>query len=92
MSKFIALMVLFACIALGVASTAYLRAQDMPSTQPATQPMADAKPVNTKCPVSGEDIDPTKTIIYKGKTIAFCCPDCEKAFNKDPEKYVAKLK
>ena len=28
----------------------------------------------------------------KGKTIAFCCPDCEKKFNKDPDAYVAKMK
>jgi YHS domain-containing protein len=89
MSKFIAPMILVACIAIGVASTAYLRAEDTATTKPAD---AAAKPVNTKCPVSGEDIDPSKTIVYKGQTIAFCCPDCEKAFNKDPEKYMAKLK
>jgi YHS domain-containing protein len=89
MSKFIALLILVGCIGIGVASTAILRAEDTPTTKPAD---AAAKPVNTKCPVSGEDIDASKTIVYKGQTIAFCCPDCEKAFNKDPEKYMAKLK
>ena len=89
MSKVVALLILVGCIAIGVASTAYLRADDTPTTKPAD---AAAKPVNTKCPVSGEDIDASKTIVYQGKTIAFCCPDCEKAFNKDPEKYMAKLK
>jgi YHS domain-containing protein len=93
MPKIFAFVILFACLALGVASTAILRAGDTPSTQPAaTQPTADSTPVNTKCPVSGEDVDLSHTIVYKGKTIAFCCPDCEKAFNKDPEKYVAKMK
>ncbi len=91
MSKLIAGLLFATCIVLGVAATNYLRAADTAAT-PSTQPSADAKPVNTKCPVSGEDIDPSDTVVYKGKTIAFCCPDCQKAFNKDPEKYVAKLK
>jgi YHS domain-containing protein len=81
------------CIGLGVAGTVLRAADSKPTTQPAsTQPTASATPVNTKCPVSGEDIDASRTIVYKGKTIAFCCPDCEEAFNKDPEKYVAKMK
>ncbi len=90
MSKLTCILLASVCIAIGVASTNLLRAQDA-ATPPATQPVAE-KPVNTKCPVSGEDIDPSKTVVYKGQTIAFCCPDCIKAFNKDPEKYVAKLK
>jgi YHS domain-containing protein len=49
------------------------------------------KPVNDKCPVSGKDIDPTKTVVYEGKTVAFCCENCPKAFEKDPKKFVAKF-
>ncbi len=59
---------------------------------PATQPAVDPKPVNTKCPVTGEDIDPKVTIVYDGKTIAFCCEDCVKAFNKNPDKYLENVK
>ena len=61
-----------------------------PSTQPAsTQPA----PVNKKCPISGEDVDPKgKTVTYKGKTVGFCCDDCVEKFNKDPEKYLKDLK
>jgi YHS domain-containing protein len=82
------------CIGFGIAGTRLLQAEDSkPTTQPAsTQPTVAAKPVNTKCPVSGEDIDLSRTIVYQGKTIAFCCADCEAAFNKDPAKYVAKMK
>jgi Cu(I)/Ag(I) efflux system membrane fusion protein len=28
---------------------------------------------------------------YKGKKVYFCCPGCDKVFNKDPEKYVGNL-
>jgi YHS domain-containing protein len=81
------------CVGLGIAGSRLLRADDTQKAAPTSQPaVADTTPVNTKCPVSGEDIDTSKTIVYKGKTIAFCCEDCEKAFNKDPEKYVAKMK
>jgi YHS domain-containing protein len=52
---------------------------------------AKNKPINAKCPVAGEDIDPAVTTAYKGKTVAFCCKDCIKDFNKDPEKYMKKI-
>jgi YHS domain-containing protein len=68
--------------------TPSVRAADAPATQPA----ADPKPVNTKCPVTSEDIDPKVTLVYEGKTIAFCCEDCVKAFKKNPEKYLENIK
>lgn len=58
---------------------------------PATQE-AD-KPVNKVCPIEPDNtIDPKVTTKYKGKTVGFCCADCIKEFQKDPEKYMAKLK
>ncbi len=56
------------------------------TTQPTT------KPANTKCPVSGDPIDPEVTIVQDGKTVAFCCKGCIDDFKKDPAKYMAKLK
>jgi YHS domain-containing protein len=47
--------------------------------------------LNTKCPVSGDDADSGITTKYEGRSIAFCCEDCEKDFKKDPKKYIAKL-
>src|SRR5678816_2843767 len=47
--------------------------------------------LNTKCPVSGDDVDKEVTEVYKGRTIAFCCKDCVKDFKKDPDKFVKKL-
>jgi YHS domain-containing protein/uncharacterized membrane protein len=54
-------------------------------------PAAAATPINTKCPVSGKDVDPTKTSLYEGRPVAFCCGDCKAAFDKEPQKFAAKL-
>ena len=51
----------------------------------------DKKPVNDKCPVSGKDVDPANTLAYKGKTVGFCCDKCPKQWEKDPEKFAAKV-
>jgi YHS domain-containing protein len=74
------------------------RAADAPapadSKAPATQEDAGAdkdKPINTKCPSTGDDIDPKVTYEYEGKTIAFCCADCIDEFKKDPEKALKKI-
>lgn len=87
-------------LVLSVAAVALYAAPDSakaPATQPApakapsTQPAAI--PFNKFCPISGEKINPKgKTVVYKGKTIGFCCDDCIDLFNKNPEKYFAKLK
>jgi YHS domain-containing protein len=45
----------------------------------------------TKCPVSGKAIDPEHFVEFKGKKVYFCCPNCPAAFEKDPEKFMAKL-
>lgn len=45
----------------------------------------------TKCPVSGKPINPEAFVEYKGEKVYFCCPGCPKAFEENPEKYVAKL-
>ena len=38
-------------------------------------------PVNTMCPIGQESIvDGVPTIEYKGETIGFCCPGCDKEF------------
>lgn len=63
-----------------------------PTTKPSTT--APAKPINKFCAVEGGDheVDPKVTTVYQGKTIGFCCRDCIDEFNKDPEKYMKKLK
>jgi YHS domain-containing protein len=65
------------------------RADD--ATPPTTAPAATA--VNTKCPVSGDAIDPTvPTVQYQGLNIGFCCKDCRAKFVANPDQYIAKVK
>jgi YHS domain-containing protein len=50
--------------------------------------------VQTTCPVSGEklgEMGKAAHVDYKGRRVMFCCGACVKNFNKEPEKYLAKL-
>src|SRR5262245_51156758 len=58
---------------------------------PAPAPAA-AKPINAKCPISDKDIDAAKTFTYKNQLIAFCCDNCKGQFEKEPEKFIGKVK
>jgi YHS domain-containing protein len=57
---------------------------------PAPAPAA-AKAINAKCPISGKDIDASKTSVYKTQTIAFCCADCKAKFDAEPAKFIGKV-
>ncbi len=46
----------------------------------------------TMCPVmDGNKIDKNVFVEYQGKKVYFCCAQCKAAFEKEPEKYLAKL-
>ena len=45
----------------------------------------------TTCPVMGGAINKNFFAEYKGKKVYFCCADCKEQFEKEPEKYIAKL-
>jgi YHS domain-containing protein len=44
-----------------------------------------------KCPVSGKPINAEHRLEYEGKQVYFCCPNCPKAFEADPKKFLEKL-
>jgi mono/diheme cytochrome c family protein len=48
-------------------------------------------PLNTTCPVSGSPADPRYVIIFEGRRIAFCCPNCPKKFWDSPAQYLSAL-
>lgn len=56
---------------------------------------ADAKKktkAQTLCPVMGEPINKKFYVDYKGYRVYFCCSSCPEEFNKNPEKYMKKLR
>lgn len=61
-----------------------------PSPKSDTTPAAKPYPLAT-CVVSGEklgEMGEVRRIVHEGQEIKFCCPGCEKDFNKDPQRYL----
>lgn len=58
---------------------------------PAQAALASDKIVNTKCPLSGDAVDPTHFVVFEGRKIGFCCEKCPAKFNADPKKYIDKV-
>ena len=50
-----------------------------------------AKAINTKCPVSGKDVDPAHVVVFEGKAVGLCCDKCEAKFVAEPKKYIDKV-
>jgi YHS domain-containing protein len=63
-----------------------------------TNSVAPAKPkpdLLTTCPVSGEklgEMAPPYVFTYKDQEVKLCCSGCKKDFDKDPAKYLAKIR
>jgi len=63
-----------------------------------TNSVASTKPkpdLLTTCPVSGDklgEMGKPYVFVYKGQEIKLCCSGCKKDFDKDPAKYVAKIR
>ena len=63
-----------------------------------TNSVVPAKPkpdLMTTCPVSGEklgEMGKPYIFVYQGQEIKLCCSGCKKDFDKDPAKYVAKIR
>lgn len=57
----------------------------------AAAPAASGKPQET-CPVMGANVNKDLYADYQGQRVYFCCPACVELFQKDPEKYLKKMK
>ncbi len=53
---------------------------------------ADAPVTQEFCPVTGNKIDKEYHSDYKGKRVYFCSQKSKDAFDRDPEKYIKKVK
>lgn len=47
--------------------------------------------IQSKCPVSNEDLDPEIFTDFEGRRVFFCCKKCKSTFSKNPAKYLVKL-
>lgn len=69
---------------------------DTKNTDPQYNDVVSVKegtPVNSTCPVSGEELgDDTQLIKYHGEIIGVCCKKCLKKIKADPDKYLKRLK
>lgn len=85
MKKIAILTVVSLAVALGV------RAEDTKKAE--TSPVPDKL---TTCAVSDEKLGSEGmepyTFIYKNQEVKLCCKSCKKKFDKDPEKYIAKIR
>jgi YHS domain-containing protein len=61
-------------------------------TQSSSALASRAQPSNALCPVCNHAALAAYTVVYQGKTIGFCCEDCEKRFEANPQKYALALK
>jgi YHS domain-containing protein/mono/diheme cytochrome c family protein len=77
--------------AIVTAETAVAFTSDAPHPDAPAGAEPAGAPINTTCPVNGSPIDPRFTVVYEGRTIAFCCGTCRSEFAKNPERYVASL-
>ena len=62
-----------------------------PPAAPGPEAVAAAVIEQKICPVMGGAINKDIFTEYKGKKVYFCCPSCKGLFEKEPEKYLAKL-
>lgn len=79
-------LLIIALVALGASSSF--------ATDKKDEKKKDSYPLDT-CVVSGEKLEgmgKSHSIKYKGQEVRFCCKPCEKDFNKEPEKYLQKIK
>ena len=69
---------------------------DTKNTDPQYNEVVSVKegtPVNSVCPVSGEDLgDDQQLIKYHGEIIGVCCKKCLAKIKADPDKYLKRLK
>ena len=65
------------------------------SCKPANTETTQAATPAEKCIVSGEalgEMGKPFEYVYQGQTLKFCCKSCVPKFEKEPAKYLAKLK
>ena len=66
-------------------------AADLAAAEAKEKAAVAGKAANTKCPVSGEPIDPEFSVVFEDRTVAFCCTKCKAKFEAEPSKFAPNL-
>jgi YHS domain-containing protein len=83
--------IVFIVLLIGLAALIGCKKKSEPAAQPETEKVVSSAIQQTTCPVMGGAINTSIFTEYKGKKVYFCCADCKEKFEKEPEKYLAKL-
>lgn len=90
--KYLGPLVLLGCALMLTTVVAVGCKKKEPAAPAETKEVASAAVEQTTCPImEGNKIDKNIFVEYKGKKVYFCCAACKSVFEKDPEKYIAKL-
>ena len=89
--QFKAVILLTGILLLGLFVLNGCKKKSEPAVPAETAEVASAVIEQTICPVMGNAINKSVYTEYKGKKVYFCCPACKEKFEKEPEKYIAKL-
>jgi len=80
---------LLATLAAGLLAFAItLKAEEKKAEKPLPYPLKTCLITDEKLGGMGKPV----VFVYKGQEIKFCCKGCEAKFNKDPEKFIKKMK
>jgi YHS domain-containing protein len=80
-------------LTIGLIVVAGCKKKEQPPRSPAVEDVNKhaAAYEQTICPVMAGPVNKEIFTEYKGKKVYFCCAGCKEEFEKDPEKYIAKL-
>jgi YHS domain-containing protein len=91
MSNLIVSLTAFVIITVVFAGGCKKQASPTPSAVDSVSQTQPAAAEQTICPVMGGPINKDVFAEYQGKKVYFCCESCKADFEKNPEKYLAKL-
>jgi YHS domain-containing protein len=89
--QFKVIFLLSSVLLMGVILLVGCKKKSEPAAQPKVEEVASVAIEQTTCPVMGGAINESIFTEYQGKKVYFCCAGCKEKFEKEPEKYMAKL-
>jgi YHS domain-containing protein len=89
--KFRIVFLLAALLLVGLIMIVGCKKKSEPAAPAETTEVASAIIEQKICPIMGGAVNKNMFTEYKSKKVYFCCAGCKEKFEKEPEKYIAKL-